>query len=56
MAGIPAPEQYQPEGIDLSPVVTTQADTLLSPQRPLFLEHMGNKTVIAGNWKLLKTT
>lgn len=56
LAGISAPEQYQPEGIDLSPVLKTQADTLLSPQRPQFLEHMGNKAVIAEDWKLLKTT
>jgi arylsulfatase len=56
LAGAPVPEQYQAEGIDLSPVWESQADTLLSPGRPLFLEHMGNKAVIAGEWKLLKTT
>lgn len=56
LVGTPVPEQYQAEGIDLSPVWESKADTLLSPGRPLFLEHMGNKTVIAGNWKLLKTT
>jgi arylsulfatase A-like enzyme len=48
------PAGYQPEGIDLSPVL--RSDTLLQPERPIFLEHMGNKAVIAGDWKLLKTT
>ena len=56
LAQASTPEGYQPEGIDLSPVIQHHPDTILDNARPLFLEHMGNKAVIKGEWKLLKTT
>jgi arylsulfatase len=49
------PEGYQSEGIDLSAVVAG-ADSGQSLPRPVFMEHMGNKAVIYGNWKLLRET
>jgi arylsulfatase len=49
------PDGYTPEGIDLTDIVASPDSTKLSP-RPIFMEHMGNKTVIFEHWKLLKTT
>lgn len=44
------------EGVDFSPLIYSNTLSEECAKRPLFFEHMGNKSVTVGDWKLLKTT